>query len=135
YVATLGDLYKVTGRPRLARREYALIGAIERLLNANGVRTDLEIALFEVDHGISLAHALDRARVGERERPAIHGVDVLGWALARTGHCGDALRYSRLALRLGTQDALKFFHRGMIERCLGHDADARTWFQQAPELN
>ena len=135
YVAALGDLYKVTGRPRLAQREYALIGAIERLLNANGVRTDLEIALFDVDHGIDLAHALDRARVGERQRPSIDGDDVLGWALARTGHCGEALHYSRLALRLGTQDALKFFHRGMIERCLGNQADARAWFRRALDLN
>jgi tetratricopeptide (TPR) repeat protein len=135
YVAALGDLYKVTSRPRLARRQYALIGAIERLLKANGVRTDLEIALFEVDHGITLAHALDRARVGQRERPSIDGDDVLGWALARTGHCGEALHYSRLALRLGTQDALKFFHRGMIERCLGHQGDARAWFRRALELN
>src|SRR5439155_17171896 len=37
YVATLGDLYRVSGRPALARREDALIGAIERLLRANGV--------------------------------------------------------------------------------------------------
>ncbi len=135
YVAALGDLYRVTGRPRLAGREYALIGAIERLLKANGVRTDLEIALFQVDHGISLAHALDRARVGERERPSIDGDDVLGWALARTGRCGEALGYSKLALRLGTQDALKLFHRGMIERCLGHPAAARAWFKRALALN
>ncbi len=54
YVAALGDLYKVTGRPVLAHRQYALIGAIERLLHANGVKTDLEIALFQADHGIAL---------------------------------------------------------------------------------
>jgi len=39
------------------------------------------------------------------------------------------------ALRLGTQDALKFFHRGYIERCLGHDAVAKTWFRGALALN
>jgi hypothetical protein len=38
-------------------------------------------------------------------------------------------------MRLGTQDALKFFHRGMIERCLGHGADARAWFGRALALN
>jgi len=43
--------------------------------------------------------------------------------------------YSQRALLLGTQDAVKFFHRGMIERCLGHSADARTWFRRALELN
>jgi tetratricopeptide (TPR) repeat protein len=135
YVAALGDLYRVTGRPALARREYALIGAIERLLRANGVKTDLEIALFQVDHGIALHHALERARVARAERPSIDGDDVLAWALARNGQCAAALPYSRHALRLGTQDALKFFHRGMIERCLGHDAVARSWFRKALALN
>jgi hypothetical protein len=60
---------------------------------------------------------------------------VLAWALARTGHCGEAQRYSTHALRLGTRDALKMFHRGMIERCLGHRAEARTWFTRALRLN
>jgi tetratricopeptide (TPR) repeat protein len=135
YVAALGDLYRVTGRPAAARQQYALIGAIERLLRANGVKVDLEIALFDVDHGIALKHALSLARIGQRNRPSIDGDDVLAWALARNGRCAEAMPYSQRALLLGTQDALKFFHRGMIERCLGHSADARTWFRRALELN
>ena len=43
--------------------------------------------------------------------------------------------YSTRSLRLGTQDALKFFHRGMIERCLGHGAEAKSWFRRALALN
>ncbi len=135
YVAFLGDLYRATGRPALARRQYALIGAIERLLAANGVETDLEIAQFEVDHGLRLRQALARARVAQRERPSIDGDDVLAWALARDGRCGEALRYSKRALRLSTLDATKFFHRGMIERCLGHPEQARRWFRRALALN
>jgi tetratricopeptide (TPR) repeat protein len=135
YVATLGDLYQVTGRHVLARRQYALIGAIEKLLRANGVRVDLDIALFDVDHGIRLQHALALARIGHSERPSIDGDDVLAWALARNGQCGAALGYSKLALRLGTEDALKFFHRGMIERCLGDTAAAQGWFGRALALN
>jgi tetratricopeptide (TPR) repeat protein len=135
YVTALGDLYRVTGHPARARQQYALIGAIEKLLNASGVRTDLEIALFQVDHGIALGHALARARLAHAERPSIDGDDALAWALARKGRCGEALGYSQHALRLGTQDALKLFHRGMIERCLGNDAVARGWFRRALALN
>ena len=135
YVAALGDLYRVTGRSGPALRQYDLIGAIERLLNANGVKTDLEIALFQVDHGIALRHALARARIAHAERPSIDGADLLAWALARNGRCAEALPYSQAALRLGTQDALKFFHRGMIERCLGHAPAARAWFTRALTLN
>ncbi len=134
-VGLLGDLYRAVGKRAAAQREYALIGVIEKLLAANGVRNDLDVALFDVDHGVRLNHALALARKGYAERPSIYGDDVLGWALARTGHCAAALHYSERSLRLGTRDALKFFHRGMIERCLGRTADARTWFRRALALN
>jgi tetratricopeptide (TPR) repeat protein len=135
FVTVLGDLFRVTGHERLARKQYALIGVIQRLLAANGVRTDLETALFDVDHGIRPAHSLALARLAHRERPSIDADDVLAWALARTGHCVQAEAYSRRALRLGTIDALKFFHHGQIERCLGHRAAARLWLARALSLN
>jgi tetratricopeptide (TPR) repeat protein len=136
YVSFLGDLYRVTGRPVSARRQYALIGAIFRLLNANGVRTDLQQALFDADHGIRLdASALARVRRAHDERPSVERDDALAWALARNGRCREALHYSERSLRLGTQDALKFFHRGFVERCLGRTASARGWFRRALALN
>jgi tetratricopeptide (TPR) repeat protein len=135
YVSMLGDLYRVTGNEKEARRQYALIRVIERLLVANGVKTDLETALFDVDHGIRLPASLALARAAHRERPSIDGDDVVAWALERNGQCGEAQRYSRRALRLGTLDALKMFHRGMIERCLGNRAEAAHWFARALRLN
>jgi tetratricopeptide (TPR) repeat protein len=135
FVAALGDLYRAAGRPADAARQYRLIGAIERLLVANGVRTDLETALFRADHGIRLRQTLALARRAQRQRPSIDGDDVLAWTLERNGRCAEALQYSERALRLGTQDALKFFHRGMIERCLGNRAAARDSFRRALRLN
>ena len=74
-----------------------------------------------------------RARASARAR-ASTATTCSPWALARNGRCTEALPYSKRALRLGTRDALKFFHRGMIERCLGHRA-ARAWFRRALALN
>jgi tetratricopeptide (TPR) repeat protein len=135
YVTLLGDLDRALGRTRAARREYALIGVIEKLLAANGVRNDLDIALFDVDHGHRLGHALALARRGYQERPSIFGDDVLAWALARNGRCGEALEYSRRALRLGTEDPVKLFHRGAIAACLGDRATARVFYRRALALN
>jgi len=132
FVALLGDLERAAGHLRAARDAYALIGVIDRLLHANGVRTDLEVALFRADHG---RPDVALARRAQRSRPSIDGDDVLAWALERNGRCAEALGYSQRALRLGTQDALKFFHRGMIERCLGHTTAAKTWFRRALALN
>jgi tetratricopeptide (TPR) repeat protein len=135
FVATVGDLYRAAGRRSEAHAQYALIGAIERLLRANGVRTDLETGLFNVDHGLRLRESLAIARRAHAERPSIEADGVLAWALARNGRCGEALGYSKRALRLGTLDASKFFHRGMIERCLGHRRAARAWFRRALATN
>jgi tetratricopeptide (TPR) repeat protein len=135
YVASLGDLLRAANDETGAQRQYALVAAIARLERANGVNVDLEIALFDVDHGVNLPHALDLSRAARAERPSIDGDDLLAWAFVRNGRCGEALRFSKRALRLGTLDAPKFFHRGMIERCVGHDVAARQWFKRALELN
>ncbi len=135
YVTDLGDLLRAAGRDHAAHRQYALIGVIRRLLAANGVRTDLETALFDVDHGIDLRGSLSLARRAEAERPSIDGDDVLAWALARSGRCDEALAWSQRALRLGTQDALKFFHRAAIESCLRNRSAARVWARRALALN
>jgi tetratricopeptide (TPR) repeat protein len=131
FVATLGDL--LSGKA--AERQYALVGAIAKLQRANGVKVDLETALFDVDHDIRLPASVALARAARAERPSIDGDDVMAWALARNGQCGEARSFSQRALRLGTLDASKFFHRGMIERCLGHDASAKRWFRRALVLN
>jgi tetratricopeptide (TPR) repeat protein len=133
FVGLYGDLLRATGRPKAARLQYATEDGIRRLLNANGVRTDLETALFDVDHGIRLRASLELARRAQRARPSIDGDDVLAWALARNGRCGEALHYSKLALRLGTRDTAKLFHRAYIERCLG--GNPRPWARRALQLN
>ena len=79
-----------------------------------------------------MASRAGRARLA---RPSIDGDDVLAWALARAGRCTQARAYSQRALRLGTKDAAKYFHRGMIERCLGRPAPARAWFARALATN
>jgi tetratricopeptide (TPR) repeat protein len=135
FVANYGDILRAAGHPVAARRQYELVGVIGRLERANHVNVDLELALFDVDHGLHLKQTLALARLAHAERPSIDGDDVLGWALARNGRCGEAVRFSRRALHLGTLDATKFFHRGMIERCLGNRASARAWFRRALALN
>ena len=134
-VALLGDLYGAVGNHAAAKREYALIHVIEKLLAANGVRNDLDIALFDADHRVGSGNLLALARKGYAERPSIYGDDVLGWALARSGRCEQALHWSNRALRLGTKDALKDFHHGWIEACLGNRTTAAVWYRRSLALN
>jgi tetratricopeptide (TPR) repeat protein len=134
-VAQLGDLLTRAGRRDEAREQYALVRAIERLQAAGGVELDLETALFRVDHGIRLRQSLRLAQRARNARPSVFADDVLAWALARNGRCAEARVASERSLRLGQRDATFFFHRGMIERCLGNPSVARTWFRRALALN
>ncbi|MGH2658709.1 MAG: tetratricopeptide repeat protein, partial [Actinomycetota bacterium] len=51
HVIALGDLYAANGQDTLAEQQYALVRAEEDLFRANGVNVDLELALFDADHG------------------------------------------------------------------------------------
>jgi tetratricopeptide (TPR) repeat protein len=135
YEGALGDVLRLAGRKAQAEEAYGAVGAIERLLQANGVRTELETALFDLDHNRNLTDALTRARVAYRTRKSIEGEDVLAWALYKNGRCDAARAHSVSALRLGTRDALKIFHRGMIELCLGHAGAGHSFLGRALAIN
>jgi tetratricopeptide (TPR) repeat protein len=135
YAVALGDVLQVWGRREEARQAYGLVDVIQRLFRANGVRTETETALFDIDHERNVAAALARARKAAALWPSIYTQDVLAWALYKNGRCREAQRYSRLALRLGTRDALKIFHRGMIELCLGNGKRGRRFLARALAIN
>ena len=135
YAARLGETLAAAGRDAEAAEAYELVDVMQRLFEANGARTELETALVDLDRGVNLADALSRVREAYAERRSIEAEDVLAWGLYRNGRCEEALDHSRRALRLGTRDALKLFHRGMIERCLGRAAASRATFREALGIN
>ena len=134
-VALLADILERSGRDAEARRQRALVAVIDRLLRANGVAVDLESAVYRADQRIRPAETVTLARRARAARPSIYGDDALAWALARAGRCAEALPYAERALRLGTRDALLYFHRGFAEGCAGNRATMREWYAQALELS
>ena len=135
YAIALGDVYTRMGDRQQAQRQYELVRAIDTLLTSNGVNTDLETALFFADHDIELPAAVARARAAYAARPSIHTADGLAWTLYKTGNLEEAQRLSTEALRLGTRDALKLFHAGMIAKGLGQIDQARIYLQATVDLN
>jgi tetratricopeptide (TPR) repeat protein len=135
YVIALGDVYKMAGRSQEAQQQFNLVGVMERLYAANGVDSDLEIALFDADHDQNLKETLTLARRAYANRPSIYGADVLAWTLYETGNYTEAKKYSQESLRLGTRDALKLFHAGMIALKLGDRQQARDYLDQALKIN
>lgn len=129
FASSLGDLYIVAGRPKAAAKAYDLARRQEQRLAENGVDTDLDRAMFQLEHGIDLPGSLALARRGYAQRPGTEASEVLSWALVRNGRCKEAVRYSDQALRF--PDGHRYFHRGMIESCLGRKAAAKRLFRQA----
>ena len=138
-VALLGDVRAALGDTGAAERQYRLVRVIERLNQANGVAVDLELARFKADHardpGAKPARAVAMARRALAERPTIYGQDTLGWALRQAGRAGQALPHARAALRLGTRDALLWYHLAAVEADLGMTAPARRHLAEAFEIS
>ena len=95
---------------------------------------DLELALFEADHG-DPARALDLAEAAYRTRQTVRTADALAWADHRSGRPADAARLSAEALRLGSRDPLLLYHAGIIARDAGDAADARADLTAALDLD
>lgn len=135
YVIALGDLYALTGQEALARREYELVAAQERLAEANGVNTDLEFALFHADHGTDVDEAVARARAEYDRRQSVHVADALAWTLYAAGEYEEAMGHAEEALRLGYRSASFHFHAGMIAFELGDRQAARDHLETALSIN
>jgi tetratricopeptide (TPR) repeat protein len=135
YVGALGDVYARQGNADAAARQYALLDVERRLLIANGVRVDADLALFDADHGRDVAHAVDVARAEFAIRPSVHIADILAWAELQSGDVAGALRHSVEALRLGSQDPLLLYHAGVIAQASGDSARAGALLGRAHDLS
>ena len=135
FVVSLGETLEGAGRAEEAQRQYELVGAIEQLFMANGVDVDLDLALFEANHGDDPARAVELARGAYERTPNIRAADALGWALYRAGEFEEAGEYAAESLSLGFLDASFYYHAGAIAAAAGDNELARQHLEQALALN
>jgi tetratricopeptide (TPR) repeat protein len=121
YVIALGETELAAGRVAAGRRDLQLVRAQQRLLAAAGVNTDVELALFEADHG-SRARGVALARAAWANAPSVRSADALGWALTRAGRVRAGLRWAHRALKLGSLDPGLRYHAGMTALALARRA-------------
>jgi len=135
FIAALGDLYHLTGRPREAQTQYELVEQIGHLNALNGTRYNRQIALFYADHDRKSDEAYDYATREYADRRDIYGADTLAWAALKAGRVADAQKAMTAALRLSTRDARLFYHAGMIARACGNGKLSRDYLRRALALN
>jgi tetratricopeptide (TPR) repeat protein len=138
YVTALGDTERAAGMSAAAQRDYQLVGAETRLLQANGVNTDAELALFEADHG-DPSQAVELAARAWAVAPSVRSADAYSWALSSAGRDDEALAMSTRAMRLGSRDPYFLYHAGMVALRAGRADRAKTFLSrlvaQSPRFN
>lgn len=135
FVIALGEAQEAAGLSEIAADTYDLVEAIQALFEANGVNTDLDLALFAANHGDDPAAAVELAQAAYDQQPSIKAADALGWALFKAGRLDEAEQYAAEALRLGTRDGLFLYHAGLIAKARGELDTARDRLSQAFEVN
>lgn len=124
YVIALGDAQSAAGLTEDATKSFKLARAEIQLFQAQGVIVDVDLALFEADHGDPQL-ALEYAQIGYDATPTVRASDALAWALHALGRDTEAAKRSAEALRLGSRDPLLRYHAGAIEAALGKAKAAR----------
>jgi tetratricopeptide (TPR) repeat protein len=130
YVIALGEAQAAAGRRAAAAQTFALVRAQTTLQRQAGVNADVELALFEADHG-SPRRAVTLGRRAWAAAPSIRSADALAWALHRAGRSRAAFGWARRALALGSRDPAFLAHAGLIARSAGEPAAAARWLAQA----
>jgi tetratricopeptide (TPR) repeat protein len=135
FLAELGDLFQLSGQPKLAQEQYATVRAIAQLASIQKQVYNRQLVLFDVNHGVHLDEALTLAQDELAVRKDVYGYDALAWALLAEGRGSEADVVMRQALGQGTEDALLDYHAGMIANELGDQPRARDLLRRALALN
>ncbi len=134
YVIEYGDYLTSLGRTKEAKAQYQLVLDEEKIFQAQGVNVDLELSLFQADHG-DHSGGMKSASAEYARRHSTLVEDAYGWALHVNGRDKEALAHATASLRIGTKSALFHFHRGVIESDLGMKTAAIADLRQALKFN
>ena len=131
-LGTIGDAYAATGNAVQAEEyfktmEVAVAGQLGPYHRA--------WSLFLLDHNRRVPEVLENVQSELKTRKDIYGYDLLAWALHKSGRDAEAASAMRNALKLGTRDAMLFYHAGMIENSIGNKAAARSFLESALATN
>ena len=120
WVGALGDLYRLTGRSADADTAYATVGAIQQIASVQRQLFNRQLVMFDANHGVQLAMAVDLAGAELAVRKDVYGWDAYAWALYANGRFAEANTAMSHALAQRTEDPLLDYHAGMIAASL-HD--------------
>lgn len=134
-IALLVDCCAASGDAARAAENRLVIEAMRSLSRAQGTVYDRQRALYCADHDVHLDEALSLARRELTVRKDVYAYDTLAWVCCRCGRLAEARDASAKAIATGSQDAILFYHRGLIDAAMHDDAGARMNLTKALSLN
>ncbi len=131
-LGTIGDAYAAIGNGAQAEDYYK---TMEVAVAGQPGAYHRAWSLFLLDHNRRVPEVLANVQKEIETRKDVYGYDLLAWALHKEDRDREASAAMTQARRLGTQDAMLFYHEGMIDRALGENARARYFLTKALEIN
>jgi tetratricopeptide (TPR) repeat protein len=131
-LALAGDAESALGNASRAEHYYS---QAEAAYAANPEPFARQWTQFRIEHRREIAETLELLKQETLVRRDVLGWDLLAWAHYQAGQYAEADRAITEAMRMGTQDALLFFHAGMIQRALSRNDSSRTLLKRALSIH
>ena len=135
YAAALYDLYEIAGLKAEAQHQQELIDLVAKLEAASNFKANRTLALIFANQERRLSDSLELAQADFDVRKDVYTYDALAWSMYRNRRFAEAQRASQQALKMGTPEALFYYHAGMIGLALGDSAGAAKALEKALKLN
>ena len=115
YYLALGNVYRELGDTARSRSYYKRAEEQYEEYQRQGIKGhSRDLVLHYVDNNKNLDRALELALLDSEGTEDIYAYDTLAWIYYKMGDTAKAEEAMNKALRLGTEDALLYYHAGMI---------------------
>lgn len=135
YAGALFDLYTALGKTSEAAEQSDMVDLVTKLEGAANQKANRTISLIYANQNRNLAQSLEFAQSDFEVRQDVYTYDALAWALYKNQRFEEAARASAQALKLGSPEALFYYHAGMIANARGNNDAARKDLEKALALN
>ncbi len=136
YYLALGEIYEVLGMSERSEKSYRKAETRYDEYSKNGIKGhSRELVLYYADNDIKLNSALELAIRDSEDTEDTYAYDTLAWAYYKTGSIDKAGDAINKALRMGTKDAVLYYHAGMIYYKLDNEGEAERYFNLVLSIN
>ena len=135
YAGALHDLYTDAGKKTEARQQAEMVDLVAKLEEAAGQKANRTLALIYANQDRNPAKSLELAEADLQVRRDVFTYDAYAWALFKNKRYNEAWKASEKAMKLGTPEAMFYYHAGMIANARAEAAAAKQFLAKALKLN